>query len=175
MITTNASSLEVRSSLNVKFTFPGLPGGSVVRSLPAGEGTEVPSLAWKTPHQLSSSSVAQSCPIFATPWTSARQAFLSITNSQSLLKLMSIELVMLYNRLILCRPLLLLPSNFPSIRVFYNESVLHNRWPSTGSSASASVLLMNIQEWFPLELTGLISLQSTGLSRVFSSTTVWKH
>ena len=67
---------------------------------------------------------------FATPWTAARQASLSITNSQSLLKLMSIELVMPSNHLILCRPLLLLPSIFPSIRVFSNESVLHIRWPN---------------------------------------------
>ena len=67
--------------------------------------------------------------LFATPWTAAHQASLSITNSQSLFKLMSIELVMPSNHLILCRPLLLLPSIFPSIRVFSNESVLHIRWP----------------------------------------------
>ena len=67
--------------------------------------------------------------LFATRWTAARQASLSITNSQSLLKLMSIESVMPSNHLILCRPLLLLPSIFPSIRVFSNESVLHIRWP----------------------------------------------
>ena len=67
--------------------------------------------------------------LFATPWTAARQASLSITNSQSLLKLMSIELVMPSNHLILCHPLLLLPSIFPSIRVFSSESVLHIRWP----------------------------------------------
>ena len=67
--------------------------------------------------------------LFATPWTAARQASLSITNSRSLLKLMSIESVMPPNHLILCRPRLLLPSIFPSIRVFSNESVLHIRWP----------------------------------------------
>ena len=66
---------------------------------------------------------------FATPWTAAHQASLSITSSQSLLKLMSIELVMPSNHLILCHPLLLPPSIFPSIRVFSNESVLHIRWP----------------------------------------------
>ena len=66
--------------------------------------------------------------LFATPWTAARQASLSITNSQSLLKLMSIELVMPSNHLILCCPLLLLPSIFPSIRVFSNESIFHVRW-----------------------------------------------
>ena len=67
--------------------------------------------------------------LFATPWTTARQASLSITNSQSLLKLTSIESVMPSNLLILSRPLLLLPSIFPSIRVFSNESVLRIRWP----------------------------------------------
>jgi len=67
--------------------------------------------------------------LFATPWTAEHQASLPITNSQSLTKLMSIESVMPSNHLILCRPLLLLPSIFPSIRVFSNESVLHIRWP----------------------------------------------
>ena len=67
--------------------------------------------------------------LFATPWIAARQASLSITNSRSLFKLLSIELVMPSNHLILYRPLLLLPSVFPSIRVFFNESVLHSRWP----------------------------------------------
>ena len=76
------------------------------------------------------SSVTQSCLNFVTPWTAACQASLSITNSRSLLKLMSIELVMPSNRVILCHPLLLLPSMFPSIRVFSNESVLHIRWPN---------------------------------------------
>ena len=78
------------------------------------------------------SPVAQSC-LFVTPWTAARQAFLSFTNSQSLLKLMSIKSVMLSNHLILCRPLLLPPSIFPSIRVFSNESVLCIRWPKSWS------------------------------------------
>ena len=67
--------------------------------------------------------------LFVTPWSAARQASLSITNSQSLPKLMSIESVMPSNHLILCRPLVLLPSIFPSIRVFSNESALHIRWP----------------------------------------------
>ena len=75
------------------------------------------------------SSVTQSCPTLWTPWTAACQAALSITNSQSLLKLMSIEWVMPSKHLILCRPLLLLPSIFTSIRIFSNESVLHIRWP----------------------------------------------
>ena len=75
------------------------------------------------------SSVAQSCPTLCNPWTAAHQASLSITNSWSLLKLMSIELVMPSNHLILCHPLFLLPSIFPSIRVFSKQSVLHIRWP----------------------------------------------
>ena len=81
---------------------------------------------------------------------------------QALLKLMSIELVVPSNHLILCRPLLLLPSIFPSIRVFSNESV-HTRWPNHGVSASASVLQMNIQDWFHLGWTGWIFMQFKGL------------
>ena len=103
--------------------------------------------------------------------TAACQASLSITNSQSLLKLMYIEWVMPSNHLILCHPLLFSLSIFPSIRVFSNESVLH--W--IGVSASTSVLPMSIQDWFPLGWTGWISLQSKGLSRVISNTTVQKH
>jgi len=113
---------------------------------------------------ISSSGIPFSCPqsvfssvqslsrvrLFATPWTIAHQASLSIANSQSLLKLMSIESVMPSNRLILCHPLLFLPSIFPSIRVFPNESVLCIRWQSVGVSASASVLPMYIQDWLPL-------------------------
>ena len=110
-----------------------------------------------------------------TPWTAARQASQSITNSQSQQKPMSIELVMPSNHLILCLPLLLLPSIFPSIKVFSNESALCIGGQSIGVSASTSVLPMNIQHWSPLRWTGWISLQSKGLSRVFSNTTVQKH
>ena len=99
--------------------------------------------------------------LFATLWTVACQASLFITSSQSLFKLMPIKLVIPSNHLILCCPLLFLPSIFPSIRVFSNESGI-------GASASASVLPMNIQDWFPLGLTGWISLQFKGLSRIFS-------
>ena len=113
--------------------------------------------------------------LFATPWAAAQQASLSITNSRSSLKLMSIQSVMPSNRIILCRPLLFLPSIFPSTRVFSNEAVLCIRWPSIGVSASASVLPVNIQEWFPLGWTGCIFLQSKGHSGVFSNTTVQKH
>ena len=96
------------------------------------------SVKWLSPVQL-----------FVTTWTIACQASLSITNSQSLLKLMSIELVMPSNYLILCRPLLLLPSIFPSIRIFSNEPVLHIRWPKYWSF-SFSISLSN-------EYSGLIS------------------
>ena len=113
--------------------------------------------------------------LFATPQTAARQASLSMTISQSLLKFVSTESVMPPNRLILCHPLLLLPSIFPSIRIFSNESALHIRWLCIGASASATVFPMNIQGWFPLGLTGLISLLSKHLLRVFSSTIVRKH
>jgi len=87
--------------------------------------------------------------LFANPWTSAHQASLSITKS--------IESVMPSNHLILGHPLPFLPSIFPSIRVFSKESVLHTSGQSIGVSASSSVLPMNIQDWFPLGLTGLIS------------------
>ena len=88
-----------------------------------------------------------------------------------LLTYLSIELVMPSNHLILCHPLLLLPSIFTSIRGFSTELALCIRWPKY----SASVLPMKIQSWFSLGLTGLISLLSKGLSRVFSNTTIWKH
>ena len=111
--------------------------------------------------------------LFVTLWTASYQASLSIASSSSLLKLMSIESVMPSNHLIHCHPLLL-PSIFHSIRVFSNESFLHIKWSSIRASASASVLPMNIQNWFPLGWTGLISLQSKRFSRVFSNTTVQK-
>ena len=109
--------------------------------------------------------------LLATPWTVAHQTSLSSTISWSLLKLMSIELVMPHSHLILCCPLLLPPSISLSIRVFSNESVLHIRWPNIGASASTSDLPMNIQDWFPLGLTGLNSLPSKGLSRLLFNTT----
>ena len=103
--------------------------------------------------------------LFTTPLTAAFQASLSFNISLSLLKLMSIESVMPPNHLILCRPLLLLYSIFPSIRVCSSESVLC----SGGPSASAPVFPKNTQGWFSSGLTGLISLLSKGLSRVFSN------
>ena len=116
--------------------------------------------------------------LFATPWGAAHQASWSITtNSQSLLKLMPIQSVMPSNHLILCCPLVLLPSVFPSIRVFTDESVPCIRWPKywLKYSVSASIIPKNTQDWSPLEWTGWISLQSKGPSRVISSTTVQKH
>ena len=113
--------------------------------------------------------------LFATPWTAACQASLSITNFQSLLKLMSTELVMASNHLILCHPLLLLPSIFPSNRVFSNKSVLCIRWPKYWHFSFSISPSNEHKEWFPLGWTGLISLQSKGLSRAFSNTTVQKH
>ena len=113
--------------------------------------------------------------LFATPWTAARQASLSITNSRTLPKFMSIVLVMPSSHLILCRPLLLLPPIPPSIRVFYNESTLLMRWPKYWSFSFNISPSMNTQDWFPLEWTGWISLLSKGLTRVFSNTTVQQH
>ena len=113
--------------------------------------------------------------LFAAPWTVAHQATLSTTNSRSLLKLMSIKSVMLSNHLILHLPLLLLSSIFPASVTFPMSQFFTSDSQSIGDSALASVFPMNIQDWFPFGLTGLISLQSKGLSRVFSNTTVQKH
>ena len=128
---------------------------------------------------LSSSSLVQSLScvqIFATPWTAAHQASLSFTNSQSLLKLMSTELVMLSS------PSHPLPPSFPfAINLSQHQGFSPMRWLFVSGGqriealASASVFPMSIQGWFPLGLTGLISLLSKGPSRVCSSTTVRKH
>ena len=113
--------------------------------------------------------------LFATPWTAARQSSLSITNSRSLPKLKFIESVMPSNHLILCRPLLLLPSIFPASGSFPMSQLFTSGGHSVGVSASTSVLPMNTQDWFPLRWTGWIFLQSKELSRVFFNTTVQKH
>ena len=110
--------------------------------------------------------------LFVTPWTAAQQASLSFTISQSLLKFTSSVSTMPSNHFILCC-LLFLPSIFPRIRVFSNESALCIQ--RIRVSASASVLPVNIPDWLPLGWTAWISLQSKGLSRVFSNTTVQKH
>ena len=123
--------------------------------------------------------------LFATPWTAAHQASLSITNSQSLLRLMSIELVMPSNHLILCHPFLLLPSVFPSIRVFSNESVLHIRWPKYWSfgfnispSNEYSGLISMSMNWFVLlivqgTLKSLLQHHSSKASILRSSAFFW--
>ena len=113
--------------------------------------------------------------LFATPWTTVYQASLSFTISQSLLKLMSIESVMPSNHLILCHPLLLLPSIFPSIRVFSNELALHIRWPKYWSFSFHISPSNEYSGLISFRLTSLILLLSKGLSKVFSSTTVRKH
>ena len=116
--------------------------------------------------EIFSSVQSLSCRLFATPWTAACQASLSINISLSLLKLVSIESVMPSNHLILCHPSS--PQSFPASGSFPMSSL----FVSGGQSidASASVLPMNIQDWFPLRLTGLISLLFKGLSRVFNNT-----
>ena len=128
---------------------------------------------WKPSVQFSS--VVQSSPTLCNPKTEAFQTSLSITNSQSLLKLMSIESVMPLNRLILCRPLFLLPSIFPSIRVFSNESAICIRWQKCWSfsfnispSDEHPGLISFRMDWLDL-------LVGQGLSRVFSHTTLQKH
>ena len=139
--------------------------------IPKGKGWPRNEIIFYQSVQFSCSVVSDS----VTPWTVARQASLSVTNSWSLLKLMSIELVMPSNHLIFCCPLLLLPSVFPSIKVFSISQFFESGGQRMRASASASVLPMNTQDWFPLELTGLISLLSKGLSRVFFSTVIQKH
>ena len=113
--------------------------------------------------------------LFTTPWTPAGQASLSITNSWSLPKPMSIESVIPSNHLILCRPLLLLPSIFPSIRVFTNESALCIRWPKYWSFSFNISPSNEHPGLISCRWTGWVSLQFKGLSRVFSNTTVQKH
>ena len=120
------------------------------------------------------SSITQSCPTLCNLWISACQASLSFTDSQSLLKFMSIKSVMPSNHLILCHPLLLLPQSFPASWSFPLSQFFASGGQRIGVSASASVLV-NIQDWFPLGWTGWISLQSRGLSWIFSNTTVQKH
>ena len=121
------------------------------------------------------SSVAQSCLTLCDPMNCTCQASLSITSSQSLPKLMSIESVMPSSYLILCHSFSYCPQSFPASESFSMSRLFTSGGQSIGASASASVLPVNIQDWFPLGLTGLISLLSKGLSRIFSSTTIWKH
>ena len=125
---------------------------------------------WNTLLLLFSHTVVSDCLQYHGLQHTLQDPSLSFTISWSLLKLMSIESVMPYNHLILSCPLLLLPSLFPSSRSFSKESTLSTSGGQiTRALASASVLLMNTQYWFPLGLTGLISLKSRGLLRVFSN------
>ena len=112
--------------------------------------------------------------LFVTPWFAARQVSLSITNYRSLLRLTSIESVMPSSLLILCRPLSSCPQSLLAW-VFSNESTLCMRWPKYWSFSFSIIPSKNTQDWSPLEWTGWIPLQSKGLSRVFSNTTVQKH
>ena len=113
--------------------------------------------------------------LFVTPWNTVCQASLSITNSRSPPKPMSIELVMLSDHLILCWPFLLLSSIFPSIRVFSNESALHIRWPKDWSCSFNITPSSEHPGLIPLGWTVWMSIRSKGLSRLFSNTTVQKH
>ena len=125
-------------------------------------------------HQLSSVQSLSHVQLFVTTWTAALQASLSITNSWSLLKLMSIESVMPSNHFILCHPLLLLPSILPSIRVFSNESTLCIRWPEYWSFSFSISPLNEYSGLISFRMDWLDPLQSQGLSRVFN-TAVQKH
>ena len=126
-------------------------------------------------HQFSSVQSLSHVRLFVTPWIAARQASLSITNSRSSLRLTSVESVMPSSHLILCRPLLLLPPSLPASESFPVSQLITWGGQSTGVSALASFLPKKSQGWSPLKWTGWISLQSKGLSRVFSNTTVQKH
>ena len=113
--------------------------------------------------------------LFATPWTAACQASLSITNSQSFLKLISIESMMPSKHLIFCRPLLLLPSILPRIRVFSNQTVPYIRWPKHWHVSFSISFSSEYSGLISFRIDWLISLQSKGLSRVFHNTIVQKH
>ena len=123
-------------------------------------------------HKLSSVQLLISVQLFATLWTAAHQASLSITNSLSFLKLMSFESVMPSNHLILCCPFSSCLQSFPASGSLPVSCLFSSGGQSIGVSASASVLPMNIQDWFPLGLISLIFLESKGAWRVFSNTTV---
>ena len=121
------------------------------------------------------SSVSQSCPTLCHPMNRSTPGLPVHHQLQESSQTMSIESVMPSNHLIICCPLLLLPSIFPSIMVFSNEWALHIRWPKYWSFSFKISPTNEYQDWSPLGWTGWISLQSKGLSRVFSNTTVQKH
>ena len=142
----------------------------ICRYLPAGIGVLSERL-----YQFSSVQWLSAVQLFVTSWTAALKAFLSITNCQTLLKHMSIELVMPSKHLILCRPLLLLPSIFPSIRVFSSESVLRIRWPKYWSFSFSISPSNEYSGLFSFRMDWLDLLAVQGLSRVCSNTSVQKH
>ena len=156
-----------------KSSFKGFPGSPEVKNLPANSENTVNRWSGKIPQQFSS--VAQLCPTLCDPIDHSTSGLPIITNSRSLPKPMSIESVMPSNHLILCCPLLHLPSIFPISGSFQMSQLFTSGGQSIGVSASTSVLLMNTQDWSPLGWTGWISLQSKGLLRAFSNTTVQKH
>ena len=121
------------------------------------------------------SSVTQLCRDFVTSWTAAHQDSLFITNSWSLLNLMSMESIMPFNHFIFCHTLLLPPLIFTIIRVFSNESTLRMRWPKYWTFSFSISPSNETQDWSPLGCTGWISLQSKRLSRVLSSSIIQKH
>ena len=129
------------------------------------------------PGQFQLSSVQSLSPVqlFATPWTTTCQASLPITNSRSPPKSMSIESVIPFNISSSVVPFSFCPQSVPASGSFQMSQLFASGGQSTGVSASASILPMNTQDWSPLEWTGWISLQSKGLSRVFSNTTVQKY
>ena len=120
-------------------------------------------------------SVAQSCLILCNPMDCNMLNFPVLHHLPEFAQTHVHTVSDVIHHLVLCRPLLLLPSIFPTIKISFNELALRIRWPNIGASAEGEVLPMNIQGWLPLGLTGLISLLSMELSRVFSNTTVQKH
>ena len=143
---------------------PGLPHCRQILYHPSHQGSPI-----------QFSSVAQSCQTLCDPVNCSTPGLLSITNSQSSPKPMSIESVMPYNHLILCLPFSSCPQSFPASGSFQMSQLFASGGQSIGISASTSVLPVNTQDWSPLGWTGWISLQFKGLSRVFSNTTVQKH
>ena len=138
-----------------------------------GSNTQIMSITFLPP--LSSVQSLSRIWFIATHWIAAHQTSLSITNSQSLFKLISTDSVMPSKHLILCRPFSSCPQSSPASESFPMSQLFAWGGQSTWVSALASVLPMNTQDWYPLEWTGWISFQSKGLSRVFSNTTVQKH
>ena len=146
------------------------------RTLLAQNNTaEVQGTTWKAILHFSSVHSFSRVPLFVTPWTEARQDSLSITNSWSLIKFMCIESVMPSNHFILCQPLLLPPSILSTIKVFSNESALHIRWPKYWSFNFSISPSNEHSGLISFRMTGWTSLQSKGLSRVFSNTKIQKH